>query len=118
MKAKNTSGKLLAALAAGAAFSLSMSTPVHAIDAVAAEKLARQEGCLRCHGIDRGKDGPSYKDIAKKYKGKPDAEPRLTKHLSSGEKVKFEDGHEEEHKIPKTKDPEQLKNLMQWILSQ
>lgn len=115
MKAIKPTGKLLAAVAAGAAFS--MSSPVHAIDAVAAEKLARQEGCLRCHGIDRGKDGPSYKDIAKKYQGKPDAEARLVKHLSSGEKVKFEDGHEEEHKIPKTKDQEQLKNLMQWILS-
>lgn len=115
MKAINTTGKLLAAVAAGAAFS--MSSPVHAVDAVAAEKLARQEGCLRCHGIDRGKDGPAYKKIAEKYRGKADAEARLVKHLSSGEKVKFEDGHEEEHKIPKTKDQEQLKNLMQWILS-
>lgn len=115
MKAINTTGKLLAAVAAGAA--LSMSSPVYAIDAVAAEKLARQEGCLRCHGIDRGKDGPAYKKIAEKYRGKADAEARLVKHLSSGEKVKFEDGHEEEHKIPKTKDQEQLKNLMQWILS-
>ena len=115
MKAINITAKLLAAVAAGAAFSVT--SPVYAIDAVAAEKLARQEGCLRCHGIDRGKDGPSYKEIAKKYKGKPEAEARLVKHLSSGEKVKFEDGHEEEHKIPKTKDEAQLKNLMQWILS-
>lgn len=115
MKSTNTTVKLLAVIAAGAAFS--MSSPVHAVDAVAAEKLARQEGCLRCHGIDRGKDGPAYKKIAEKYRGKADAEARLVKHLSSGEKVKFEDGHEEEHKIPKTKDPEQLKNLMQWILS-
>lgn len=115
MKSISTTGKLLASIAAGAA--ISMSSPVHAVDAVAAEKLARQEGCLRCHGIDRGKDGPAYKKIAEKYRGKADAEARLVKHLSSGEKVKFEDGHEEEHKIPKTKDPDQLKNLMQWILS-
>lgn len=115
MKVISTTSRLLAVAAAGAAFA--SSSPVHAIDAAAAEKLARQEGCLRCHGIDRGKDGPSYKKIAEKYRGKPDAEARLVKHLSSGEKVKFEDGHEEEHKIPKTKDQEQLKNLMQWILS-
>ena len=115
MKAMSTITAAIAVATAGAAFLVS--SPVQANDAVAADKLARQEGCLRCHGIDRGKDGPSYKDIAKKYKGKADAEARLVKHLSSGEKVKFEDGHEEEHKIPKTKDPEQLKNLMQWILS-
>ena len=39
----------------------------------------------------------------------------------SGEKAKFPDGHEEEHKIVKTsppKDPEQVKNLVQWILAQ
>ncbi len=100
---------------ATAAFSIS--TPVFAADAAVAEKLARQEGCLRCHGVDRGKDGPAYKEIAAKYKGKPDTEARLVKHLSSGEKVKFPDGHEEEHKIPKTKDAEQIKNLIQWILS-
>ncbi|HYD62705.1 MAG TPA: c-type cytochrome [Noviherbaspirillum sp.] len=114
MKAITTTGTMIA-IAAAAAFTVS--SPASANDAAAAEKLARQEGCLRCHGIDRGKDGPAYKEIAKKYKGKPDAEARLVKHLSSGEKVKFDDGHEEEHKIPKTKDPDQIKNLIQWILS-
>lgn len=104
-------------LAAVAGLALTLSQPVHAVDAAAAEKLARQEGCLRCHGIDRAKDGPAYKQIAEKNRGKADAEARLVKHLSSGEKVKFEDGHEEEHKIPKTKDPDQIKNLIQWILS-
>lgn len=107
---------LLVATLAGAAAAV---TPgVHAADAAAAEKLARQEGCLRCHGIDRAKDGPSYKQLAEKNRGKPDAEARLLKHLSSGHKVKFEDGHEEDHKIPKNKDPEQIKNLVHWILSQ
>lgn len=94
-----------------------MSGQALALDATAAEKLARQEGCLRCHGIDRAKDGPAYKEIAAKYKGKADAESKLVSHLSSGRKVKFEDGHEEEHKIPKTKDEAQIKNVIQWILS-
>lgn len=94
-----------------------LSGQVLALDAAAAEKLARQEGCLRCHGIDRAKDGPAYKEIAAKHKGKAGAESELVKHLSSGRKVKFEDGHEEEHKVPKTKDEAQIKNLIQWILS-
>jgi cytochrome c len=115
MRPITTTGKLLAIAAAIAAFSIA--PQANAADAAAAEKLARQEGCLRCHGIDRGKDGPAYKEIAAKHKGKAESEARLVKHLSTGGKVKFEDGHEEEHKIPKNKDPEQIKNLIQWILS-
>lgn len=115
MKPMFSMSKLLAGVALAAAFSVS--GQAFALDAAAAEKLARQEGCLRCHGIDRAKDGPAYKDIAAKHKGKADIEAKLISHLSSGRKVKFEDGHEEEHKIPKTKDEAQLKNLIQWILS-
>lgn len=115
MKSVFTTGKLLISVAAVAAFS--MSGQAYAADAAAAEKLARQEGCLRCHGIERGKDGPAYKEIAAKYKGKADSESKLVSHLTSGRKVKFEDGHEEDHKIPKTKDEAQIKNLIQWILS-
>ena len=37
--------------------------------------------------------------------------------MTSGLKVKLEDGTEEEHKIIDTKDPAQLKNLADWILS-
>lgn len=115
MKSVFTVSKLLICCAAIAAFSIS--GQALAADGAAAEKLARQEGCLRCHGVDRGKDGPSYKSIAEKNRGKSDAEARLIKHLSTGHKVKFEDGHEEDHKIPKTKDADQIKNLVQWILS-
>lgn len=115
MKSVINSSKLLASALAVAAFSIA--GHAFAVDAAAAEKLARQEGCLRCHGIERGKDGPAYKEVAAKFKGKAGAEARLLQHLSSGEKAKFPDGHEEEHKIPKTKDMDQIKNLVQWILS-
>lgn len=115
---KSTLSTRLLLASAVAAVALATAPAVHAVDAAAAEKLARQEGCLRCHGIDRAKDGPSYKQLAEKNRGKPDAEARIVKHLSSGSKVKFEDGHEEDHKIPKIKDPDQIKNLVQWILSQ
>ena len=39
-------------------------------------------------------------------------------HLTPGEMAKFPDGHEEEHKIIKAKDPADIKNLADWILSQ
>ena len=59
--------------------------------------------------------------LAEKFKGKPEAEQRLIDHITTGEKAKFPDGHEEEHKIVKTsppKDMAQIKNLVQWILAQ
>ena len=91
--------------------------PANAIDAAAAETLARQNGCLKCHSVDKAKEGPAYKEVAAKYKGKPGAEERLIQHITSGEKAKFPDGHEEEHKIIKASAGD-TKNLVQWILSQ
>jgi cytochrome c len=93
----------------------------HAIDEEAARGLAKQNNCFKCHAIDKEKDGPAYKKVAEKYKGKATAEARLVEHITSGEKAKFPDGHEEEHKIVKTsppKDMAQIKNLVQWILAQ
>lgn len=89
------------------------------VDAVAAKKLARKESCLRCHHVSRKKEGPSYQSIAYKYKGKSDAVDTLVKHITSGEdKVKLSDGHEEIHKITRTKDMDQIRNLVSWILAQ
>ncbi|HEY3328367.1 MAG TPA: c-type cytochrome [Novimethylophilus sp.] len=104
---------------ASAAFSLSFSSAVLAVDADAALTLARQNGCLKCHAVDKHKDGPAYRDVAAKYKDKDHAETvkRLITHITSGEKAKFPDGHEEEHKIIKVKDVAQQTNLIEWILS-
>jgi cytochrome c551/c552 len=38
------------------------------------EELAKSSGCLGCHAVDTKKIGPAYKDVAKKFKGKPRAE--------------------------------------------
>lgn len=88
-----------------------------AIDEEAAQSLAKKNDCFKCHAIDKTKKGPSYKKIAAKYKGKADGEEKAIKNITSGNKVKLEDGTEEDHKIIDTKDPEKLKNLAQWILS-
>jgi cytochrome c len=92
-----------------------------AVDEESAKALARQNKCLQCHAIDKKKDGPAYKEVAAKYRGKKDAEEQLIHHITSGEKAKFEDGHEEEHKIVKTsppKDMDQIRNLVRWVLAQ
>jgi cytochrome c len=36
--------------------------------------LAKSSGCLNCHAVDTKKMGPSFKDAAAKFKGKPEAE--------------------------------------------
>lgn len=38
------------------------------------EDLAKSSGCLNCHAVDTKKVGPAYKDVAKKFKGKSQAE--------------------------------------------
>jgi len=89
-----------------------------AADAVAARKLARKESCLRCHAVDKKKEGPSYQAVAYKYKGQADAIDKLVEHITADNKVKLSDGHEEFHRITKTKDPEQIRNLITWVLAQ
>lgn len=113
---RTTHNLFSAAIAAG----ICLAAPAaFAADAAAAEKLARQNGCMKCHGVDKAKDGPAYRDIAAKYQGKDHAASvkRLLEHINSGEKAKFPDGHEEEHAIIKTKDPAQQANLIEWILA-
>jgi cytochrome c len=88
-----------------------------AADADAAQALARQSNCFKCHAVDKAKDGPAWREVAAKYKGKSDAQSRLVTHITTGEKAKFPDGHEEEHPIVKSKDPNQVKNLVDWILA-
>ena len=100
---------LLAAAAAVFAFSL----PAVAQDA---EKALKDNGCTKCHSVDKSKKGPAYQKIAAKYKGKADAEAKLTEFLTKGPKVKMDDGSEEEHKAVKV-DPA-MKNLIQFILAQ
>jgi cytochrome c len=108
-----------ASLLAVSSTTLLLSLPVHAADAEAAKALAKKNDCFKCHAIDKTKKGPSYQKIAAKYKGKEaEGEKNAIKNMTTGPKVKLEDGSEEDHKIIDTKDPKELKNLVDWILSQ
>ena len=87
-----------------------------AVDADAAQALLKKSDCFKCHAIDKKKDGTPYKEVAKKYKGKADAEDKLTKHITLKPMVEI-DGKKEEHKAIKSSDPAEIKNVVQWILS-
>jgi cytochrome c len=80
--------------------------------------LLKKNDCTKCHAIDKGKKGPSYKKVAAKYKGKEaEGETKMYKNITTGPKVKLEDGTEEEHKIIEAKDDAQIKALVKWILT-
>lgn len=85
-------------------------------DADAAQALLKKSDCLKCHAIDKKKDGPPFKETAKKYKGKADAEDKLIKHITTKPMIEI-DGKKEEHKAVKSTDQAEIKNAVQWILS-
>jgi cytochrome c len=93
-------------------------TALSAVDADAAQTLAKKEGCFKCHAIDKKKEAKSFQDIATKFKGKPDADAKILEHLTTGPKVKLDDGSEEDHKILKTKDKAAIDNLIAWVRAQ
>jgi cytochrome c len=96
---------------------LTLAPAYAAVDADAAQALAKKNDCFKCHAVDKTKKGPSLKKISEKYRGKADGQEKAIKNMTTGPKVKLEDGTEEEHKVIDTKDMAQLKNLADWILS-
>ena len=46
--------------------------------------VLKAKGCLNCHDMDKKKVGPSFKDVAAKFKGKKGAEGELVAKLKSG----------------------------------
>jgi len=110
-------GRILARLAGGLLLAaMTYSVAAQNVDTAAAEALAKKSGCLKCHAVDRKKDGPSFKETAAKYKGKPDAQAALVKHLTTNPKIKV-DGKEELHDSLKTKNEGEIKNVVAYILS-
>lgn len=67
--------RIFAALAAAA-------TLLVPLTSAANEALAKKYGCFACHAVDRKLVGPSYKDVAAKYRNDAGAVARL------GDKVK------------------------------
>ena len=106
--------RLTAALAI--ALLASAAAQAQSVDVSAAEALVKKSGCTKCHSVSAKKEGPSFKETAAKYKGKPDAEAALVKHLTTNPKIKV-DGKEELHDVLKTKSEAELKNVVAYILS-
>lgn len=88
---------------------------VVAAPAFADEAAANKAGCMACHAKDKKLVGPSFKDIATKYKGQGDAVAKLSEKVRKG-------GSGVWGPIPMSPNPESkindadLKNVVEWIL--
>ena len=81
--------------------------------------LAKSKQCFTCHNVDRELNGPSFKAIAKLYKGTDKAEEKLAEKIRKGGA---------EHWGPKIMptalvrgvviSEAEAKQLAQWVLSQ
>jgi cytochrome c len=55
-----------------------------ATSAAASPELARKHGCTGCHAMDEKVVGPSFTDVAERYRNMPAAAERMAKHIRSG----------------------------------
>ena len=98
--------QLLGACAAALALTLVNS-------ALANEKLAQASGCMTCHNVDKKIIGPTYKEVAAKYRGSKTAEANLIKKVKGGGQGVW--GSVPMPPNPHVKD-EDIKTLVVWIL--
>ena len=55
-----------------------------AVPVSASEELAKKHGCFACHAVDKKLVGPSYKEVAAKYRSDKGAEAKLFDKVKKG----------------------------------
>jgi cytochrome c len=98
------------AIVIAAAAVLSMGAGIASAD----QALAQKSACLTCHQVDKKLVGPSYKDVAKKYKGDAKAADHIVGVIKKGSKGVWGQVPMPPH--PQVSD-ENAKKLAAWILS-
>ena len=81
---------------------------------LADEALAKAKNCMSCHAVDKKLVGPSYKDVAAKYKGDAGAVEALVTKVKAGGKGVWG----QIPMPPNNVTPEEAKKLVSWVLSQ
>ncbi len=85
--------------------------------ALASEQLAQKGGCLACHKTAEKVVGPSYKDVAAKYKGQGDAVAKLSAKVRGGSTGVWGSIPMPPNGADKLSDAE-VKTVVTWILAQ
>jgi cytochrome c len=96
------------------AAAVTLAAGAHAADAKAGEALAKSSGCLACHTVDKKLVGPSYKEIADRYRNDKKAEASLAQKVKAGGKGTWGDIPMPPNAHVKDAD---IKAMVQWILS-
>lgn len=78
------------------------------------EVLAKANGCMACHQVDKKLVGPGYREVAVKYQGDPAAEAKLMKKIKDGGSGVWGPVPMPPH--PALSDAD-LKTMADWILS-
>jgi len=63
-----------------------LSLPTLAVDSAAALEIAKKNGCLACHALDKKLVGPAWNEIGKKYAGDAGAAEQLAVKVKKGSK--------------------------------
>ncbi|HKB59797.1 MAG TPA: c-type cytochrome [Gallionellaceae bacterium] len=77
--------------------------------------LARKSGCMACHAVDSRLVGPSFKEIAAKYKGDKEAAAKLAGKIRSGGSGSF--GSTPMLPAPASVSDADIRTIVAWILS-
>ncbi|WP_415749377.1 c-type cytochrome [Caballeronia sp. J97] len=85
--------------------------PVSSANAMA---IARSNACMGCHALDRKLVGPSFQQVAEKYKGDPQASAKLENKVKSGGMGVWGSIPMPSH--PKMSDAD-IKTVVIWILA-
>lgn len=83
--------------------------------ALASEELANSKGCLACHDVADKKLGPTYTEVAAKYKGEDGAAETLTTSILKGVSGKW--GGALPSMPAQSVSEEEAQTLANWILS-
>jgi cytochrome c len=83
--------------------------------ATASEEIAKKAGCSMCHLADKKSVGPSYKEIAAKYKGKADAVALASEKVRKGSSGEWGPVAMPPTDASRLNDAD-LKAVVQWIL--
>jgi cytochrome c len=76
--------KRLGLILSSAAVMLLAATSAHATDATRGQSIANANACMGCHAVDRKLVGPSFQQIAAKYKGDAQAPAKLARKVKDG----------------------------------
>jgi cytochrome c len=83
--------------------------------AIASEALAKKNGCATCHGLDKKTVGPTWKDVAAKYKNDAKAIDMLAAKVKAGGKGVW--GSIPMPPQTKVADAD-MKDILRWALAQ